>query len=184
MSLPPPIDRLHPELKQLVCHSGDKYHTFSHLQCFFLTGEESLRWAVSSCVGYKQRRIIFYSGCRCSTLVYWLGCESVSITLFPSRCLPMVRASWSTLSYCEMIRLPSFPVSTTALKATIWGDKKGLVFLRVCTCAYMIGGLCGCNMPFIHKEMLQISTGSWCNRDYHWCERRLVFCCLSIYFHI
>lgn len=49
-------------------------------------------------------------------------CSALWITLFPS--LP-VRASSSVRCYYRVIRLPSFPVSATAVNATWWGVGAG-----------------------------------------------------------
>ncbi len=106
-----------------------------------------LTWAMNACVGYKQSRIVFYSGCRCGALVcidqaVW-ECPVPWITVFPSLPQSVIRASSSAWCYYWVIRLPSFPASATAVDATTWGgkEKKGLLFffVRAFMCAYMAG---------------------------------------------
>lgn len=132
----------------------------SERTCFIMTDwkrKYRLTQAMNACVGYKQSRIVFYSGCWCSTLV----------------CIDQVVRVFCSLNHCVSIS-PSIHGHLHHQHGVITGwygslhflsqqqqqqrGKKGLLFfvffVRACVHTWLVGWwLCmrQHNMSFLHK---------------------------------
>lgn len=163
----------------LVFTSTANTHIYLWLKKYRLTR------ATNACVGFKQSRSVFCSACRCSTLM----CidQVVRLLCSQSLCSHLSLSPWSSSAWCYywVIRLPSFPVSATAVNVATQGKNVFSFFfflVRACVPTWLDGWMtvreaaqCVLSSQRNVINELVFFTGSWCNEEYQRCEGRFVF---------